>query len=118
LGQLVEFPLEGGGVVVAEVEPALARGAAADGEVTRGFRPGEAAQRAGESFESAFSRLQPVATTVVEKLRHAADSPDEIQVEFGVQLSADFGAVVARASGEANFKVTLTWKREPPGAGG
>jgi len=35
-----------------------------------------------------------------------------VEVEFGLKMSAEAGAVVAAAGAEANYKVTLTWKRE------
>jgi hypothetical protein len=38
--------------------------------------------------------------------------PDEVQVEFGLTLSANVGAVlVAAGSAGANYKVTLKWNR-------
>ena len=43
----------------------------------------------------------------------AVESPDEVQVEFGLLLSAEAGAVLAAASATANYKVTMTWKRQP-----
>jgi len=45
-------------------------------------------------------------------LRELAVSPSEIGVEFGIKVSADAKAYIASAGGEANFKVTLIWKRK------
>ena len=104
--KLVEFPLEDGGSVYVEADPLA-------GEVTRGMRPRELAGEASQTFEAALARVQPAALAIVERLRGVADAPDEIQVEFGIQLSAELGAFVAKASGDANFSVTLRWKREP-----
>ena len=56
--------------------------------------------------------MQPAAVAIVDRLRGLADAPDEISVEFGVQLSAEVGAFVAKASGDANFRVYLHWKRD------
>jgi hypothetical protein len=36
-----------------------------------------------------------------------------VQVEFGLILSAEVGAVLAAASATANYKVTMIWKRSP-----
>jgi hypothetical protein len=109
--RLVEFPLENGGSVIVEVEDRTA----SDRIVRRGLgqaaRPGEIAVRAGETLESAFSRVQPAAVAMVSKLRDLDDAPDEVEVEFGIQLSAEIGAIVAHTAGEANFHVRLVWKR-------
>src|SRR4051794_38912253 len=108
---LVEFPLEGGGSVVVETDDA-GRGTD-DGEVTRGLgRPDRSIARAGETFEEAVARIQPGALAMVRALREGAGAPDEITVEFGVQLTAELGAVVARTSAQANFTVRMRWQRD------
>jgi hypothetical protein len=112
VGRLVEFPLEGGGSVFVEVDPSLGR----TGAVTRGLgRPStsEIAERASETLETALARVQPAAAAIVGRLRRLEQVPDEIEVEFGIQLSAQLGAVVAQTAGEANFSVRLRWRRDP-----
>jgi hypothetical protein len=46
------------------------------------------------------------------KAAHRRDSagspPDEVQVEFGIILSAEVGAVLAAASATVNYKVNMT----------
>jgi hypothetical protein len=107
---LVEFPLEGGGSVVVEVEE-RAPDTVVRRSLGRAARPGEIAATAGETLEAAFGRVQPAAVAMVSKLRGLVDAPEEIEIEFGIQLSAELGAIIARAAGEANFNVRLTWKR-------
>jgi hypothetical protein len=52
-----------------------------------------------------------MAETLVTRLRDVGERPDEIGIEFGLKMSMEAGLVVAHTSGEANFKVTLQWKR-------
>ena len=47
--------------------------------------------------------------SVVEKLRSIGNRPDEIEISFGVKLSTTAGAVIASATAEANFDVTMRW---------
>jgi hypothetical protein len=108
--ELVEFPLESGGSIVVEVEPAAQR----DGVVRRGFDPARAAApvvRATESLEAAFDRVGPAAAALIERLRRGLDAPAEIELEFGIQLSAEIGVIIASSSGHANVRVRATWKR-------
>ncbi len=112
--RLVEFPLEqGGSVLVESVE------VASGGDVTRGLRP--AAERvtevANRSFEKAVASIQPAAQSLLGRLRTLGDPPDEVQVEFGLDLHAEAGAFIAAASTGANFKVILTWHRQQGRAG-
>jgi hypothetical protein len=48
---------------------------------------------------------------VVTQLRSLAGSPDEVRVEFGLNLHAEAGAFIAAASTTATFTVTLAWNR-------
>jgi hypothetical protein len=107
--RLVEFPTQDGGVIVAEVEDLELGG----GTTRRGLSTSSVVERAQTSFEDALDTAQPVASGLIGKLRSIADPPDEMQVEFGLSLSANVGAVlVAGASAGANYKVTLKWTKE------
>ena len=106
--RLVEFELEEGGTIFVEVdmpeEPGMVPAAR-----------GEVVQRAQQTFEAALEKIRPAAQAIIRKLRGLHDPPDEIEVEFGLKMSAEAGAMVAAAGVEANYKVTLTWRREEPG---
>ena len=101
---LVEVPLKGGDALAIEVDDQ-------DAGIVRAARPGEVIAMASSSFEAALERLQPMAQALVDKLGNLAERPDEVGIEFGVKLNVDAGLVIARTSGEANFKVTLQWRR-------
>ena len=64
------------------------------------------------TFEQALDKVKPAASAIIRKLRSLHDSPDEIEVEFGLKLSAELGAIVASTHIDANYSVTLKWKRE------
>lgn len=109
LSRLVEFPLQDGGGILVQVNEA------AGGPVTRGLGDRRlAAEQAQQTFEQAIARVQPAAQALISRLRALADSPDEVGVEFGLELSAEAGAFIAAASSTANFKVTLSWRRSSP----
>lgn len=100
---LIEYPTDGGGSVVVEVDTPAA------GVVPVGVAPGEIAARATQTFEQALDRIAPVAAATIDRLARLADAPDEITVTFGIKLTADIGAVLAHAGGQANIGVTLRW---------
>jgi len=110
--RLVEFPLEGGGTVVVDVDErdGWPSSETVRGDVTRGLGAHEMVARTGETFEAAFARIRPAAMAAIGSLRTLSDRPQEIEIEFGIQLSAEIGAIVAHTAAEANFRVTLRWK--------
>jgi len=106
--RLIEFPLEGGGSILVEVdgiEPAIR---------VRGSTPMQIAEKATQTFESSLERIKPAAAAIISNLRKMADQPEQVSVEFGIKLSAEAGVVLATTGVEANFKVTLLWKRSLP----
>jgi hypothetical protein len=56
-------------------------------------------EQARLTFEDAISRVQPAAQSEFGRLRTMADAPDEVGLEFGLELSAEAGAFIASATG-------------------
>ena len=105
--RLVEFSLEEGGSVLVEIDEPPA------GPVTRGLGKDHSAlvEHAGKTFEDATATITPAARSLIARLRSVEDAPDEIGIQFGVQLSAQTGAFIASVAGQANFTVSMTWRR-------
>ena len=110
---LVEFTSAGGEAVLVEV--AGGQGAAV---TTRGMDSVAVFSRAGQTFEDALSRIHPAVQGVVDQMLSLAHRPDEVSVEFGLDLHAEAGAFIAAASTTANFTVSLTWRVSPTEYGG
>ena len=99
---LVRFDLEEGGTIVVEV----------DEPESTGIMPaarGDTITKAKETLEQALNKVLPATRHTIEKLRSLGDTPDEIEVTFGVSLSTVAGAVIASTSAGANFSVTVRW---------
>ncbi len=111
--RLVEFPLELGGSVLVEVDEPPG------GPVMRGIGKDRSAlvEKADETFEDATAAVMPAARSLIARLQSIDDPPDEVGIEFGVQLSAQTGAFIASVAAQANFKVSMTWRRHGAAAG-
>ncbi|MDR3084653.1 MAG: hypothetical protein LBV60_27685 [Streptomyces sp.] len=73
------------------------------------------AERVEAQVESLHSVVTGVARSLAGPLR--AVRPDEVSVEFGIELTAKAGKVVgllADGEAKAGIKVTLTWQSGPP----
>jgi hypothetical protein len=102
MAYLVEFPSEHGEAIVVELNDEQL-----SGFTPAAVTPGEIAAKATDTFEAALDKLLPAARAVSDKLRELA--PDELTVQLGVKLTAEAGVILSKASGEANFTVTLKW---------
>jgi hypothetical protein len=110
---LVEFPLADGGSVLIETDETLPQEAQDAGrEVTRGLRPPRPAPgeivAAGHSLEAALGSVRPAVEAVARLMQQMA--PDNWEVTFGIKLSAQAGALIARGGLEGNFQVRMTWQ--------
>jgi len=70
-------------------------------------------ERAQQTFEKSLEKVKPAAQYILAKLRELHDSPDEIEVQFGLNLSAAAGIVLASGI-TANYTVKLKWIKEKP----
>ena len=104
--RLVEFPLEQGGSILVEIDEPPG------GSVMRGLGKDRSAlvEESEKTFEDATAAVTPAARSLIARLRSIEDSPDEVGIEFGVQLSAQAGAFIASVAAEANFRVSMTWR--------
>jgi len=103
---LVRFELENGeSIVVAVDEPE-------HGTSHRASQASSVIEDAQKSFKQALSTVRSATETAITQLRDLSTKPDEIEMEFGFTLNGTFGAIIAEASAEANYKVTVRWKAE------
>ena len=101
----IEFPLEDGTFIVVEVPENEGYGSWRDPS-------GEGAlAKAVNTLEQAIDKVKPAAEIVLSKFANLAERPTEIEIEFGLKLNAQVGAIIASGSVEANYVVKLKWKR-------
>lgn len=102
----VEFLLEDGNTILVEVNEEEPDG------VVKAARGGILVAKAQQTFDDAMEIVRPAAAIIIDKLRRLSDAPQEVEVQFGLKLNAEAGAVVAATGIEANYVVTLKWKKE------
>ncbi|GAB3059249.1 CU044_2847 family protein [Micromonospora schwarzwaldensis] len=101
--ELRRFDLESGGSVVVEV----------DGKpgMTPAANAGKVVREAGATFDRALSEVRDAASAALGQFQSMVHRPDEVEIVFGVQVTADAGAVIARTGVQGQLTVTLRWKR-------
>lgn len=83
-------------------------------------RGGRAAEIAAGSLRWTLRPLAPLLQEVHDSLGRLEDQPDEVSVEFGVQIGQDLKLGIVGANGQASMKVCATWRRSaaaPDGSG-
>jgi hypothetical protein len=62
---------------------------------------------AGQRLESALASVREAAQAALDTLTKL--SPEMVEVEFGIKLAGEAGALIAKTSAEGHFTVKLSW---------
>ena len=120
MSRYLKYQTADGGIVLVEIE---GEAEVPQEGIVKAGRVGDKVQDTVEEvqtkFEDAMSAVRQNAQMIIDKVKGLSDSPDEVEVTFGLKATGEFGNfAVAKASAEANYTVKMTWKREQKGKGG
>ena len=107
---LVEFKTDDGAVIVVEGvedESGSRLVARADGTV-----------QAARTFEGSLEGVRAAAESALRVFRDGSLKPDTVEIEFGVKLTAEAGALIAKSAVEGHLVVKLAWSPGGSGASG
>ena len=104
---LTRIPLDGGGSVLVE-QPGLP-----DGGPVKAGRVGDSVRELPGTLEGALEPVTEAARAALTQLRKAR--PDEITVEFGVDLAFEAGAVITKSQAGCHLRVTVSWRDQGSG---
>ncbi|GKQ35091.1 CU044_2847 family protein [Streptomyces sp. A012304] len=65
--------------------------------------------QAAHTFEGALEGVRSAAESALRVFRDGALRPDGVEIEFGVRLAAETGAIIAKGTAEGHLVVRLTW---------
>ncbi|MCY9787027.1 hypothetical protein KIK06_24390 [Nocardiopsis sp. EMB25] len=105
MSRLVRFSVDGGDSVVVEVDDGRD-----DSMLVSG---GREIEDATQTFTEKLSTVRKAVSATLDELGNSL-KPDVIKVTFGVKLTAEAGAVIAKSSVEGNLHVQMQWGYERP----
>ncbi|MEU5280195.1 CU044_2847 family protein [Streptomyces asoensis] len=103
---LVEFRTDDGAVVAVEAVTEARPG-------SRLVARGDGAVQATRTFEGALEGVRAAAESALRVFRDGTLRPDGVEIEFGVKLAAETGAIIAKGTAEGHLVVRLTWSPTP-----
>jgi hypothetical protein len=109
----IQYTIEDGATIL--VEAAVEPDEDQSGVVRAGLKDkaGETVAQAKATFEEGLETIRHNAQVFIKKVRELPDPPDEVEVAFGLKATGEVGNfAIAKAGAEANYTVTMTWKRE------
>ncbi|MEV6553773.1 CU044_2847 family protein [Streptomyces sp. NPDC051597] len=103
---IMEFLLDDGSAVLVRVSEGQA-----PGSVLTRSASATVIEKAETTFDSVMHAVRGVARSVAGQIEDLVERPDVLVVEFGVELSAQAGAIISAAGASAQLKVSLTWNK-------
>lgn len=100
--EIVRFEVGNGSVLVETEEDTFG--------VQRVSRGEDGIVEAGRRLEDALASVRDAANASLKVLSKL--SPDAIEIEFGIKLAGEAGALIAKASTEGHFTVKMSWTPE------
>jgi len=75
------------------------------------FGPSDIIAKSEEAIDRAMSTVRSMAAKAMASIQaiKVSERPTTFQVEFGIKLDAEAGAMVAKVGSEASITVTMTW---------
>lgn len=101
--RLVPFELTDGTIIMVEVDEPDTSGAIRAGGVQ------DKSDKLPRNFDEAMKQIHSATESAIQNLISLSLRPNSIDMEFGFNLTAQFGAVIAKGTAEATYKVTLRW---------
>ncbi|WP_431933285.1 CU044_2847 family protein [Nonomuraea jabiensis] len=105
MDELVRWSFDGGSVLVETAPQDVVRGGWASASAA-----GDNIREAKVRFEDALGHVREAAITALKTFRDIPVGPDEVEIEFGVKLGSEAGAVIAKAKAEGHLTVKLRWQ--------
>jgi Trypsin-co-occurring domain 1 len=72
--------------------------------------PEDLAKASAEALDKAMDTIRAMAERTKKAIESLDAKPDDIEVKFGIKMTAEAGAFIAKVGGEAALEVTLAWK--------
>jgi hypothetical protein len=80
--------------------------------VPKGMQPTVGAEKITQEFKTVKNLIIACCDEVLNAINSTTPKPERVAVEFGIKFAGEGGfPMLAKASGEANFKISIDWKK-------
>lgn len=79
-------------------------------------KPGEIVDVA-ERFENTLAHVRTAAMATLRTFRDSAMDAHEISLEFGIKITVEAGAIIAKTALDGHIAVTVKWQGKPQAGG-
>ncbi len=77
---------------------------------SKGITEAGARDKIKDKVDDILSIIPSIASSFIDAVDKMGKKPSSLSTEFGISIAAEGGIIIAKVSGEANFKVSLAWE--------
>ncbi|MEM9271640.1 MAG: CU044_2847 family protein [Cyanobacteria bacterium P01_F01_bin.143] len=74
------------------------------------LEPQALVNKSKEAINKAMDTINHMAERTIDAIGNVTNKPSEVEVEFGIKLDAESGALIAKTGAEASLTVKMVWK--------
>lgn len=74
------------------------------------LKPTELAAKSAQALGKAMGAIQVLANRTTAAIDKLPKKPKEFELEFGIKIDAEAGALVSKVGGEGNLRIKMVWK--------
>ncbi|RME69812.1 MAG: hypothetical protein D6784_17795 [Chloroflexi bacterium] len=67
-----------------------------------------------DAYNQILSTIRACAHGIIDTLQNLDTPPTAASVDFAIKVDAETGAMVAKSGGDAQFKISLSWRQPEP----
>jgi len=97
--------------IIDEDTPILVEFAPRPGVRQVSLSPDDLAEKSAQALDRAMGTIRQMAQRVSALRVTLPDEFTQVELEFGLKLEAEAGALISKVGAEASINVTLTWER-------
>ncbi len=97
--------------IINEDTPILVEFAPRPGVRQVSLSPDDLAEKSAQALDRAMGTIRQMAQRVSALRVTLPDEFTQVELEFGIKLEAEAGALISKVGAEASINVTLTWER-------
>ena len=67
-----------------------------------------------DAYDQTLNTIRGCATGMIDTIQNLETLPSAASIDFAIKIDPEAGAMIARSDGDAQFRVSLSWKQAEP----
>ena len=84
------------------------------GFASQASRDNVSSEATKDAYDQTLNTIRGCANGVIDTIQNLETLPSTASIDFAIKIDPEAGAMIAKSGGDAQFKVSLSWKQAEP----